>query len=64
METELHSISYGSGPTKRSLTAISRFLRNVTVEPVVFLYALGFSLTIVVSPNLYYDKICSVSYPF
>ena len=36
-------------------------LQLITIEPVVFFYAVGFSITMVVSPGLYMEKICSVS---
>ena len=37
------------------------FLRNITVEPVVFFYSLGFSITMLPSYNLYFEKTCTVS---
>ena len=54
--------SYGSPPFVRFWTYLTKFLKNITVEPVVFLYAVGFSLTMVVSPALYFEKICRVSH--
>ena len=38
-----------------------KFFKSITIEPVVFFYALGFSITIIVSPQLYLEKICTVS---
>ena len=55
-------LSYGSPPFVRFWTYLTKFLKNITVEPVVFLYAVGFSLTMVVSPALYFEKICRVSH--
>lgn len=53
-------LTYGSAPAERLFVSIIRLLKNVTIEPVVFLYALGFSLTIIVTPSLYMQKICEV----
>ena len=55
-------LTYGSGPIDRLFFSAVKFLRNVTVEPVVFFYALGYSITMVVTPNLYIEKICTVSF--
>lgn len=54
-------LSFGSSPGKRATIGIARALHSITIEPVVFLYALGFSITMVVSPSLYMEKICTVS---
>ena len=54
-------LSFGSSPGKRATISIARALHSITIEPVVFLYALGFSITMVVSPSLYMEKICTVS---
>jgi len=53
-------ISYGSGPFVRAFVYIVKFFKSITIEPVVFFYALGFSITIIVSPQLYLEKICTV----
>lgn len=34
--------------------------KGVSVEPIVFLWSIGSSLTMVVTPTLYFDKICKV----
>ena len=54
-------LSFGSSPGKRASIGIARALNSITIEPVVFLYALGFSITMVVTPSLYMEKICRVS---
>ena len=35
-------------------------LANITVEPYIFLYSLGFGMTTIITPILYMNKICSV----
>ena len=35
-------------------------VQNITVEPFIFLYCLGFGITMIISPILYMNKICSV----
>ena len=54
-------LTYGSGPIERLFAILVKFFKNVTVEPVAFFYALGFSITTIVTPNLYIEKICTVS---
>ena len=39
----------------------TKVIRNITVEPVIFFYAIGFGITTIISPSLYFDKICKVS---
>jgi hypothetical protein len=56
-----HIMSYGSGSVDRLFIMVTRFFKNITVEPVVFFYAVGFSITMVISPNLYFEKTCTVS---
>ena len=55
------SLSFGSGPRKRASVGIARLFKLITIEPVVFLYGLGISISFVVSPALYMEKICTVS---
>jgi len=54
------SLSFGSGPRKRASVGIARLFKLLTIEPVVFLYGLGISISFVVSPALYMEKICTV----
>ena len=49
------------GPIEKATSLTSKLIRNVTVEPVVFFYSLGFSITIIASPQLYFDKTCKMS---
>lgn len=49
------------GHLEKAASLASKLVRNVTVEPVVFFYSLGFSITIIASPQLYFDKTCKVS---
>ena len=56
-----YTISYGSGIKTRSVSKMKQILGFFTVEPVVFFYALGFSLTMVITPVLYFEKTCKVS---
>ena len=37
-----------------------KVVQNITVEPFIFLYCLGFGITMIISPILYMNKICSV----
>ena len=37
-----------------------KIVTNVTVEPVILFYAIGFGITTIISPSLYFDKICKV----
>ena len=55
-------LSYGSGPWERLFVNVKRFFKSITIEPVVFFYSLGFSITIIVSPNLYFEKTCLVRF--
>ena len=54
-------MTYGSGFKTRSISKVRSVFSFITVEPVVFLYALGFSLTMVITPVLYFEKTCKVS---
>ena len=42
----------------------TKVIRNITVEPVIFFYAIGFGITTIISPSLYFDKICKVCRKF
>ena len=57
-------MTFGSGFKTRSISKVRSIFSFITVEPVVFLYALGFSLTMVITPVLYFDKTCKVSLKF
>ena len=57
-------MTYGSGFKTRSISKVRSIFSFITVEPVVFLYALGFSLTMVITPVLYFEKTCKVSLKF
>ena len=39
---------------------VNKVIMNITVEPVIFFYAIGFGITTIISPALYFDKICKV----
>ena len=39
----------------------NKVIMNITVEPVIFFYAIGFGITTIISPALYFDKICKVT---
>ena len=39
---------------------VGTILANITVEPYIFLYSLGFGMTTIITPILYMNKICSV----
>ena len=54
-------IIYDTGPLEKFFHLLTKFLKNITVEPVVFFYSLGFSITMLPSANLYFDKTCKVS---
>ena len=46
---------------KAKITAIAiQILKNITVEPFILMYCIGFAITKIVSPTLYMNKICSV----
>ena len=48
-------------PMKANWKAIPlTVVQNITVEPFIFLYCLGFGITKIISPILYMNKICSV----
>jgi len=53
-------IIYETGPLEKFFHLLTKFLKNITVEPVVFFYSLGFSITMLPSANLYFDKTCKV----
>ena len=42
-------------------TIMKYLLKYCSVEPVMFLFSLGFGLTIIISPILYFEKTCAVS---
>ena len=37
--------------------AMKNGIKNITVEPVIFFYAIGFGITTIITPSLYFDKI-------
>ena len=39
---------------------IKSALKNVTIEPVMFLHMLGFTMTNIIVQNMYLDRICRV----
>ena len=48
-------------PTSRNIfQKIIGIFQLITIEPTVFFYAVGYSITMVVSPGLYLEKICTV----
>ena len=54
-------IIYNTGPFEKFFHLLTKLLKNITIEPVVFFYSLGFSITMLPSANLYFDKTCKVS---
>ena len=42
------------------LEVFHKIIKHVTVEPVIFFYAVGFGITTIISSSLYFDKICKV----
>lgn len=46
-------------PSRNSFQKIIGIFQLITIEPVVFFYAVGYSITMVVSPGLYLEKICT-----
>ena len=38
-----------------------KIVQNITVEPVIFFYAIGHSVTTIITQSLYFEKICMVS---
>ena len=47
-------------PSRSIFQKIIGIFQLITIEPVVFFYAVGYSITMVVSPGLYLEKICTV----
>ena len=47
-------------PSRTIFQKIIGIFQLITIEPVVFFYAVGYSITMVVSPGLYLEKICTV----
>ena len=47
-------------PSRNIFQKIIGIFQLITIEPVVFFYAVGYSITMVVSPGLYLEKICTV----
>ena len=41
--------------------ATKKIVQNITVEPVIFFYAIGHSVTTIITQSLYFEKICKVS---
>ena len=41
--------------------ATQEIVQNITVEPVIFFYAIGHSVTTIITQSLYFEKICKVS---
>ena len=46
--------------THKILEVFHKIIKHVTVEPVIFFYAVGFGITTIISSSLYFDKICKV----
>ena len=49
-----------SAPNESLFGKITRLVKLISIEPVVFFYAVGFSITMVISPSVYMEKICRV----
>ena len=53
--------SYPKNPyITKTKEVVDKVIMNITVEPVIFFYAIGFGITTIISPSLYFDKICRV----
>ena len=43
---------------------LRKVTRNITVEPVILLYAIGIGITAIITPSVYFEKICKVNFEF
>ena len=41
---------------------LKKVTRNITVEPVIFFYAIGIGITAIITPSVYFEKICKVNF--
>ena len=55
-------VTFGENPSTRLCQTSKKVIRNITVEPVIFFYAIGHSVTSIITSSLYFDKICKVNY--
>ena len=55
-------LTFGENPSTRTWQISKKVIKNITVEPVIFFYAIGFGITTVITASLYFDKICKVNF--
>ena len=41
---------------------LKKVTRNITVEPVILFYAIGIGITAIITPSVYFEKICKVNF--
>ena len=50
----------GASESKSGFGVFKTIFENISVEPFIFLYCMGFGITMIVTPILYINKICRV----
>ena len=53
--------TFGESSSTKIWHATQKMVQNITVEPVIFFYAIGHSVTTIITQSLYFEKICKVS---
>ena len=53
--------TFSESLTTKMWHATQKIVQNITVEPVIFFYAIGHSVTTIITQSLYFEKICKVS---
>ena len=53
--------TFGESSSTKMWRATQKIVQNITVEPVIFFYAIGHSVTTIITQSLYFEKICKVS---
>lgn len=59
-EAVIPGISYGTAAHVRLFNIVANFLSNVTLEPAIFIWTLGWSIQSVIISQLQYEKVCKL----
>ena len=56
-----NQLTFGEKPSTALWQTVKKVFKNITVEPVIFFYGIGFGVTAIITQALYFDKICQVN---
>ena len=59
-EKETNNLTFGEKPTIRFRQKLKHVLKNITIEPLLFVHSIAYGLVCLLVPSLYFDKICKV----